>query len=55
MRLNQPFGDLIGWDLIPRIALSSIALVPGSNPLFGITTLGGALAIHTKDGRSDPA
>ena len=28
--------------------------MPGSNPLFGLNTLGGALSIQTKDGRSDP-
>jgi outer membrane receptor protein involved in Fe transport len=53
MRLNQPFGEVVSWDLIPRQALSSIALMPGSNPLFGLNTLGGALSIRTKDGRSD--
>ena len=54
VRLNQPFGDVVSWDLIPRAALASIALMPGSNPLFGLNTLGGALSIRTKDGRSDP-
>ena len=54
VRLNQPFGDVVSWDLIPRIAISEIALMPGSNPLFGLNTLGGALSIRTKDGRSDP-
>jgi hypothetical protein len=28
--------------------------MPGSNPLFGLNTLGGALSIQTKDGRSFP-
>ena len=28
--------------------------MPGSNPLFGLNTLGGALSIQTKDGRSSP-
>ena len=28
--------------------------MPGSNPLFGLNTLGGALSIQTKDGRSTP-
>ena len=28
--------------------------MPGSNPLFGLNTLGGALSIQTKDGRSNP-
>ena len=54
MRLNQPFGDVVSWDLIPRMAIDSLTLMPGSNPLFGLNTLGGALAIQTKDGRSSP-
>jgi hypothetical protein len=40
--------------LIPRIAISEVALVPGSNPMFGLNTLGGAVSIGTKDGRSQP-
>lgn len=54
VRLNQPFGDVVSWDLIPKSAISSIVLMPGSNPLFGLNTLGGALAIQTKDGFSNP-
>ncbi len=54
VRLNQPFGDIVSWDLIPRLAISSMALMPGSNPLFGLNTLGGALALETKDGVSAP-
>ena len=52
VRLNQPFGDVVSWDLIPRLAISSTTLMPGSNPLFGLNTLGGALSVQTKDGRS---
>jgi outer membrane receptor protein involved in Fe transport len=52
VRLNQPFGEVVSWDLIPRIALSSTTLIPGSNPVFGLNTLGGALVLQTKDGRS---
>jgi outer membrane receptor protein involved in Fe transport len=52
VRLNQPFGDIVSWDLIPRVAIAEIAVIPGSNPLFGLNTLGGALSIRTKDGRS---
>ena len=51
VRLNQPFGDVVSWDLIPRIAISEVALMPGSNPLFGLNTLGGAISLQTKDGR----
>lgn len=54
VRLNQPFGDVVSWDLIPRSAISTVTLMPGSNPMFGLNTLGGALAIQTKDGTTHP-
>ncbi|HJW56082.1 MAG TPA: TonB-dependent receptor [Burkholderiaceae bacterium] len=54
VRMNQPFGDVVSWDLIPRTAISSMTLMPGSNPLFGLNTLGGALSVQTKDGRRNP-
>ena len=44
VRLNQPFGDVVSWDLIPRMAIGSTTLMPGSNPLFGLNTLGGAFS-----------
>ncbi|MCC6368196.1 MAG: TonB-dependent receptor [Bryobacterales bacterium] len=50
VRLNQPFGDVVSWDLIPKIAISETTLLPGSNPLFGLNTLGGALSLQTKTG-----
>ncbi len=53
VRLNQPFGDVVSWDLIPEIAISETTLMPGSNPVFGLNTLGGALSIQTKDGLSN--
>jgi outer membrane receptor protein involved in Fe transport len=54
VRVNDPFGDVVNWDLIPQGAISSMALVPGSNPVFGLNTLGGALSINTKSGRTYP-
>lgn len=54
VRLNQPFGEIVSWDLVPRIAIASSTLLAGSNPLFGLNTLGGALSLRTKDGRSHP-
>lgn len=54
IRLNQPFGDVVSWDLVPTTAIASLALMPGSNPLFGLNTLGGALSVQTKDGRRFP-
>jgi outer membrane receptor protein involved in Fe transport len=54
VRQNQPFGDVVSWDLIERNAISEMTLIPGSNPLFGLNTLGGAISITTKDGVSNP-
>lgn len=50
VRQNQPFGDVVQWDLIPKVAISSTELIPGSNPVYGLNTLGGAIAVQTKDG-----
>ncbi len=50
VRLNSVFGDTVHWDMIPQHAIGSINLIPGSNPLFGLNTLGGALSYRTKDG-----
>lgn len=54
VRINEPFGDVVNWDLIPQAAISSLQLIPGSNPGFGLNTLGGALSIHTKSGLTNP-
>ena len=54
MRVNEPFGDVVSWDLIPQIAIANITMVPGSNPVFGLNTLGGAVAINTKSGFAFP-
>ena len=51
-RFNEPFGDTVNWDLIPLSSIDNIALFSGSNPIFGQNTLGGALALTTKDGFS---
>ena len=54
VRINEPFGDAVNWDLIPQNAVSTINLIPGSNPVFGLNTLGGALSINTKSGFQYP-
>lgn len=53
VRINEAFGEVVNWDLIPMNAISSLNMIPGSNPMFGLNTIGGALAIRTKDGFSD--
>jgi outer membrane receptor protein involved in Fe transport len=50
IRVNEPFGDVVNWDMIPMNALNSLDVFPGSNPLFGLGTLGGAISMKTKSG-----
>ena len=49
VRFNQPFGDTVDWDLIPDIAIDQINL-EGSNPVFGLNALGGAVNVQLKNG-----
>ena len=53
VRVNEPFGDTVRWDLIPSFAIQGMQLIPGSNPLYGLNTLGGAIALQTKSGRTN--
>ena len=50
VRINEPLGDTVNWDLLPESAIYSIDLISGANPLFGLNTLGGALSVKMKDG-----
>ncbi|GAB4358536.1 MAG: TonB-dependent receptor [Methylohalobius crimeensis] len=54
VRFNEPFGDTVNWDLIPEGAIERMELHPGSDPVYGLNTLGGALAIRSKTGFSFP-
>jgi outer membrane receptor protein involved in Fe transport len=54
VRVNEPFGDIVSWDMIPEFALESVTLLPGANPVFGPNTLGGALVLTTKSGLTSP-
>ena len=50
VRINEPLGDAVNWDLMPQSAIQEISLGGGSNPLYGLNSLGGSLAIDMKDG-----
>jgi iron complex outermembrane recepter protein len=52
VRLNEPFGDTIAWDLIPEFAVEQATLVTGINPTYGLNALGGALSLQMKNGFS---
>lgn len=49
IRINEAFGDTVNWDAIPAIAISDISIL-GSNPVFGLNAIGGAVSVTTKDG-----
>ena len=54
VRINEAFGDVVNWDLIPTAAIASMQLVPITDPVFGLNSLGGAIILRTEDGRSAP-
>jgi outer membrane receptor protein involved in Fe transport len=49
VRFNQAFGDTVNFDLLPNMAIGEMNLV-GSNPVFGLNALGGAVNIQLKNG-----
>jgi iron complex outermembrane recepter protein len=49
VRINEVFGDIVNWDLIPQNAISQLTLYP-SNPVFGLNAIGGALSFQMKNG-----
>lgn len=53
VRMNEPFGSIVNWDLIPMNAIRAVEVLPGSNPVFGLNTLGGALVLETRNGADD--
>ncbi len=54
VRVNEAFGDMVNWDLIAPNTIANLHLLSGTNPVFGLNTLGGVLSIHTKSGFSFP-
>jgi iron complex outermembrane receptor protein len=49
IRLNEPFGDNVNFDLIPDFAVNRTSIIP-SNPVYGLNALGGALVLDMKNG-----
>ncbi|MXX07169.1 MAG: TonB-dependent receptor [Gammaproteobacteria bacterium] len=50
VRINEPLGDTVNWDLLPQSAIDNIALTGGATPLFGLNSLGGSMVVNMKDG-----
>ncbi len=49
IRVNEVFGDVVNWDIIPTNGIENITVVSG-NPVYGLNALGGAAVIDMKDG-----
>jgi iron complex outermembrane recepter protein len=49
-RINEPFGDVLYWDYVPLWAIEKLQLIPGSNPVYGLNALGGAVTLQMKSG-----
>lgn len=49
VRINEVFGDVVNWDLIPSNAISDITILSG-NPVYGLNAIGGGASILMKDG-----
>src|SRR5690348_10643161 len=49
VRINESYGDVVNWDLIPQMAINRLTLVP-NNPIFGLNAIGGAASIEMKNG-----
>jgi len=52
MRVSDPLGDTVEWDLIPTFAIEQADLLTGMNAVYGLNALGGALVLQMKDGFS---
>ena len=50
MRINEPFGEVVQWDLVPEFAISGMQVFPGGDPVFGQNAIGGAISMSMKNG-----
>ncbi len=50
VRINEPFGDTVQFDLFPQFAVDRVQLSAGADPTYGLNALGGALALQLKNG-----
>ena len=53
VRINEAFGDLMNWDLVPQFAVNRTTLF-SADPVFGLNAIGGALVLEMKNGFNAP-
>jgi iron complex outermembrane recepter protein len=49
VRINESYGDVVNWNLIPPSAIDNAQIVTG-NPVFGLNALAGAVVMKMKNG-----
>jgi len=50
VRVNEPFGDTVPFDLVPMFAIDRLQMTAGAQPVYGLNALGGSLALSLKNG-----
>ena len=50
IRMNEPLGDELFWEIIPLQSMKSISFMSGGSPLYGLNALGGAISYELKSG-----
>ena len=50
MRVNESFGEVVQWDLVPDFATHSMQIFSGGDPIFGQNAIGGAITMEMKNG-----
>ena len=50
MRVNESFGEVVQWDLVPDFAINSMQIFAGGDPIFGQNALGGSITMEMKNG-----
>jgi len=54
VRINEAFGDIVNWDLIPIQDVERIEVLPGPSAVYGQNALSGVINIITKRGTTSP-
>ena len=49
MRVNESFGEVVQWDLVPDFAINSMQVFSGGDPIFGQNAIGGAISMEMKN------
>ena len=50
MRVNESFGEVVQWDLVPDFAINNMQIFAGGDPIFGQNAIGGAITMEMKNG-----